>query len=98
MIVVFSDPARTDLLDILTYIAKDNVTAALEIVDEIERFCMQTLADNPRIGNPFRSAVPGIFIFPKKSYNIFYRITSDQIEIVRVLHHSRLAKSILGGF
>jgi plasmid stabilization system protein ParE len=36
MVVVFSAPARTDLLDILTYIAQDNVTAALVVVDEIE--------------------------------------------------------------
>ena len=54
------------------------------------------LADNPKIGNPFRSTAEGIYMFSKQSHNIFYRITADQIEIIRVIHHSRLAASMLG--
>jgi plasmid stabilization system protein ParE len=95
MVVVFSAPARTDLLDILTYIAQDNVTAALVVVDEIEQFCSAILADNPCIGTLFETSVPDIRMFPKQSYNIFYRLTTNQFEIVRVLHHSRLTDSIL---
>lgn len=96
MIVVFSDPARADLLDILTYIAEDNVSAALNVVDDIEHFCSRVLPDNPMIGTAFDTSVPNIRMFPKQSYNIFYRPNAHQIEIVRVLHHSRLAVNILG--
>ena len=97
MLVRFSEPAQADLFDILTYIAQDNTVAALEVVDEIERWCLTTLAENPKIGTKFESSAFDLRIFPKRSYNIFYRITDEHIEVVRVLHHARLASNILKG-
>ena len=98
MRVDFSERATADLLDILTYIATDNEPAALAVVDEIEKFCFQTLRQNPNIGSRFKDTnILNVRRFPKRTYNIFYRVKADQIEILRVLHHARLASLRIPG-
>lgn len=46
------------------------------------------LADYPEVG-PVRTEFLELRLHPVDQYNIFYRVTPDAIEIVRILHAAR---------
>ena len=87
--LVFAPLAELDLDDILAYIARDKPDAAIKWVRKIRDKCA-FLADNPEVGErrpefrtgEFRCSLVG-------SYVIFYRPTSDGIEIARVVRGDR---------
>jgi len=86
--VFISKRAGDDLRDIWHYIAADNVEAADRVVTEMEaRF--QMLAESPRLGRARDDIAAGFRYFPVGSYLILYRIQSEGIGIVRVLHAAR---------
>lgn len=64
--------ALEDLTAIIDYIAPENPIAALRIVDEIEVFCMTTLADNPTIAPLHDEILADIRIMPVAGYRICY--------------------------
>ena len=87
--VYFSEPAVQDLEEIRDYIAADNRDAAIQLLDDIEATC-ERFAHNPRIGMQRDDLLAGIRLFPvRKTYAVFYRITDDAVEIVRVVHARR---------
>ncbi len=87
--------ALDDLGSIIDYIAQENPSAALRIVDEIEAFCMLTLADNPHIA-PTRDGIhPGLRIFTLNGYRVCYIVRETYVDVVRVLHHARDLPRIL---
>jgi len=48
------------------------------------------LAITRQIGRSRDDLQPGIRVFPvKKNYAVFYRVTEDAIEVVRVVHAAR---------
>jgi plasmid stabilization system protein ParE len=86
MKLVFTLAARSDLQAIGDWIAQDNPARALSFVDELERHCSRltgmshvhpVLAGHEQSG--IRKSVHG-------RYLIFYRITSDALEILHILH------------
>jgi toxin ParE1/3/4 len=52
------------------------------------------LLDNPRIGRACDHIRTGYRKYPINKHVVFYRITSDRIEIIRVLHSSMDAEGI----
>jgi toxin ParE1/3/4 len=80
--------ARTDLSELVTYIATDNPTAAYGVHDEIRR---QTgiLATHPEVGRLGR--IPGTreLVIAGTPYIAAYRITSKVATILRLLHGAR---------
>jgi len=80
--------ADVDLDDIVEYIAKDNVEAALAIDERITKI-FEMLSDNPRIGRERPEFDCGLRSFPADNYLVFYRIWAGKIVIVRVLHATR---------
>lgn len=92
--VVLSERARNDLEEIWHYIATDNVEAADSLVAGIEaRF--RVLADSPQLGRARDDIAAGFRYFPVGSYLILYRIQTDEIGIVRVLHAARLLDALI---
>ncbi len=87
--------ARTDLREILRYIAEDNVDAADKV---LERFLeiFELLGENPDIGH-FRDDLTShpIRFFPVYSYLVLYMANSSPVEVVRVLGGAQDIKSIL---
>lgn len=86
MIVEFSDEAESDLEQIADDIAKDNPRRALSFVQELRGKC-EALAPNPLAF----SLVPryesyGIRRRVHGNYLIFYRVGTEQVVIVHVLH------------
>ena len=76
------------MIDIWTYIARENPAAADRLLDRIDAKC-RLLAENPRLG-PDRSDIrPGLRYFIVGRYVILYRAVEDGVEIVRVVHGAR---------
>jgi toxin ParE1/3/4 len=89
VIVVVTAEAESDLEQTATYIARESVETALNFVQELREKC-ESLADAPR-GYPLvpRHEHLGIRRRPFANYLIFYRINSDVIEVVHILHGAR---------
>jgi toxin ParE1/3/4 len=85
--------ARSDLIDIWTYIAEDSITHADAFIDRLHD-AMQSLSRQPNSGRNRDHLAPGIQSFPFGRYLIFYRVLSTAIEIVRVLHGARDVESV----
>jgi toxin ParE1/3/4 len=82
MRIVRTARAEEDLIEIWTYIAKDNENAADRTLDALERktrllgLYPQIGRRRPDVGDDVRSAISGCFL-------ILYRLREDQVEIVR---------------
>ena len=89
MIVVITAEAESDLEQVAAYIARQSVQIALSFVQELREKC-ESLADAPR-GYPLvpRHENLGIRRLPFGSYLIFYRVGSEAIEVVHILHGAR---------
>ena len=69
----------------IDYIAQDNLSAALNQLDEIEG---QTdrLADYPKLGRPGRVKGTRELVVNRTPFIVVYRINGEFIQILRVLH------------
>ena len=82
--VVWLDEAIADLIDIVTFIAAANPSAARRIKDRLES------APLPLTEHPYlypNGRVPGtreVVVHP--NYVMVYRVAAERIEIVNVLH------------
>jgi toxin ParE1/3/4 len=80
--------ARADLLDIWLTIAIDNPQAADRVYERLERR-MATLAQFPLIGVAQPAIASNARMLVERPYLILYQVTSDGVQIVRVLHGAR---------
>lgn len=87
-----SRQAVTDLEEIADYIAKDNPTAAVRVLDALHE-TLSVLGRNPDIGSLRDDLRPNLRIFPGRkpaqNYIIFYYPTKHGIEVNSVIHSSR---------
>jgi toxin ParE1/3/4 len=94
MRVRWTDPAQTDFLEILGYIARENPAAA-ERVGRRLLSAIDGLAEQPRLGRPGRIAGTRELVIPSVPYFAIYRIVEAvraatiQVEVLRVLHGAR---------
>lgn len=79
--------ARTDLWEIIDYIAEDNPDAALAMLDKIESKVAQ-LQDNPKLYKQGR-VIGTRELVAHPSYVVVYAETVDAITVLRVLHTAR---------
>ena len=86
MKVVVTDSAKLDLLGIGDYIRPHNPERAASFVEELLDHC-QALAESPR-RNPLvpRYEHHGIRRCVHADYLIFYRVGTERVEIVHILH------------
>lgn len=89
--ISFTEPAAQDLEKIYEYIADDNIAAAVKHRQRLEKRWF-VLLDQPRIGTKRDNIEPDLRSVTEGNYVIFYRIRTDGIEIVRVLHTSQDSK------
>lgn len=80
--------ARTDLAELVEYIANDNPSAAYRAHDDIQR---QTaaLAKHPELGRPGRVRGTRELVVAGTPYVAAYRITGELVTVLRVLHGAR---------
>lgn len=86
--------AENDLLEIWSYIAKDNVAAADRVLDRLDDRS-RLLADSPGLGVRRDDLEPGVRSFRVGSYLVLYRETENGIEVVRYLHGRRDIRRVL---
>lgn len=87
--------AKADLREIADLIARDNLNAALRLLDQVDTVC-QRLAEFPGMGPQRDELQPGLRSFPIGNYLLIYRAVPGGIELVRVLHGARNLDSIFG--
>ena len=83
--------AQTDLLDILNYIADDNIDSALQVHSRFEEI-FELLAENPDAGH-YRKDLTSrpVRFFPVYSYLVIYLADTSPVQIVRVLEERRMS-------
>lgn len=84
----FTEQADTDLLGIYVYTYNTwNETQAIEYTNGLKD-TINKLADNPqRIGTVDRSVIrPSYRSYRYQSHLVFYRVSGQFVEIVRILH------------
>lgn len=84
----FSPESRLDLLEIATFIARDNPGRARSFVTELETACCNLVA-HPEIGAPRPELHQNLRMFPHGRYLIFYVLLHDTVRIERILHGAR---------
>jgi toxin ParE1/3/4 len=99
--VVVSSRAEKDLEELATYISRDNLDAALRLIDAANA-TFESLArfpglgepcefDNPRLAEMRRWRIDGFV-----RYLLFYIPRDDEIEVVRILHGARDLNRVFG--
>jgi toxin ParE1/3/4 len=86
--------ADEDISAIWNYIARDNPSAADRIVDRFTE-TFERLAEFPESGERYSHPQGELRRSIVSPYLIFFRLSDDQIEIVRVLHGSRRWEDLL---
>jgi len=76
------------LEDIRERIAADNPAAAARMIERI-RTAVERLAASPAIGRPGRVADTRELVIPSTPYIIPYRVKSDVVQIITVLHSAQ---------
>lgn len=88
MKIVWTRLALSDLDAAYNYIAANNPSAAVDIIDRIEK-AINNLTQYPEIGRPGR--IPGTkeLVVTRTPFILPYRIQGEQIEILAVIHAAR---------
>jgi toxin ParE1/3/4 len=88
--VRFSGCAKADLLHITKYTLRTwGEAQATRYLASMER-CAKMLARNPALGRRCDSVRPGLHRFENGQHVLFYRLVSDGILVIRILHQRML--------
>jgi toxin ParE1/3/4 len=90
-------PTRAALADfdhLYDFIAKHNKRAAAKVLRSLDA-AIQLLADQPRLGRPYRHGKHRLRLLVHGDYLVFYRQRPGVIELIRVLHGKQNAPDIL---
>lgn len=85
--------AQWDVDQIYDQIAADKPSAALRWVERTRKQ-FKFLAKNPDVGEARDDVHPAIRSFSHGSYVIFFRVATDALEIIRVVHGRRDVDSL----
>jgi toxin ParE1/3/4 len=80
--------AELDLTDIFLYIARDNIVMAKRVLRDIGRKC-SLVASHPSMGRDRSEIFENVRSFPVGNYVVFYRVISEGILLLRILHGAR---------
>ncbi len=92
--VVRTERAERDLAEILAYLDERNQSAAEKLATAIDARCA-LLSQLPEMGRPRDELAPGLRSVVVKPYVIFYRVTKEAVEVLRILHGARDVDSIM---
>ena len=92
-----SHEARTDLIDIWSYIAADNPDAADRQIDKIEAI-FNRLREYPKLGAKRDDINAGLRGFTRNHYLILYQLDEfrESVQIIRVVHGMRDLATLFG--
>lgn len=94
----FTPKALDDLLEIVTFIARDSYDSAKRVAQAIDRNC-ELLADSPFAGRERLELASSPLRFwnaqPYRDYLIVYDPTATLLQIIRILHGARSLPSLI---
>jgi toxin ParE1/3/4 len=82
-----SGQAKEDLLDLWEYIAVHDELAADRYADHVFERATELLI-HPELGRPRPEIRPGVRSLLCRNHLIFYRVGTESIEVLRILHGS----------
>lgn len=83
-----SDEAEQDLVDIWKYIAEDSPVNAVRFLRKLaDKY--HWLTEHSEAGLKRDELLPGLCVYPYAKYMVYYRVTGNTLELVRILHSSR---------
>ena len=85
---IISTEAIRDMEQILDYLANTNINAGEKFLEEFSKKC-RYLTQFPLMGRSYREIRPYLRGLPMKNYIIFYRLTEQGLEIMRVVKGER---------
>jgi len=89
MRIIKTSNATDDLDRIVAYIARDNLRAALQWLEDLERL-IALLAEQPQLGEGVKTKEFGkVRRRGFGNYLIYFRATADELQILSVLHAAR---------
>ena len=92
--VLFSESAKSDLLEAWLFVAEESIDAADAVIEAIHQEA-QTLALQPLMGRVRSELAEGIRSWPTSTrYILFYLPAEDGVTVLRVLHHARDIPSV----
>jgi toxin ParE1/3/4 len=92
--VIRTQQAETDLAEILDYLDQRSPTAAERLATAIDERCV-LLGQFPELGRVREELAAGLRSLSVERYVLFYRVTANAVEILRILHGSRDIDSIM---
>lgn len=93
--VVRTEQAEADLEEALDYLEERSPAAAERLAGAIEERC-QLLGSVPGLGRPRDDLRPGLRSLVVERYVLFYRVTEQAVEVLRILHGSRDIDAVMG--
>lgn len=93
MKLFITSAAETDLVEIWQFIAKDNPSAATQLLYDLDART-KSLLDNPKLGVARTDIRKNYRHLIHDNYLIQYQIIADGVEIVRYLHGARDLRTI----
>ena len=88
MLVEWSEQARIDLRAILAYIAERNLLAAESLYERIEQ-SISHLPQHPYLYKQSPRVLGAREVVVHPNYVVYYRVKTDAIEILSVVHSSQ---------
>ena len=85
---IISTEAIQDMEQILDYLAKNNLKTGEKFLEEFSKKC-RYLTQFPLMGRSYREIRPYLRGLLMKNYIIFYRLTEQGLEIMRVVKGDR---------
>lgn len=92
--ILWSPEAEQDLVDIWLNVAREASQATADHQLRLIDATATTLREWPFLGRDRSELLPGVRSLVAKPYVVFHRVSSSQVEIVRVLHGRRDIDSI----
>jgi len=87
--VIFARAASSDLLEIGDWIAQDSRRRAHTCVEELEAACLGLGANSNRFQLVPGHEASGLRRRVHGAYLIFYRVDTDRVTVLRILHGAR---------
>jgi plasmid stabilization system protein ParE len=87
--VRYTSSALADLIEILTYLSDTSPVAADAALSRVDK-AISTLSSFPYIGQEIDEADVRMLSLVRYPYLIFYRVISNEIEILHIRHGARL--------
>jgi toxin ParE1/3/4 len=86
--VVRTDRAEQDLTEILEYLEEHSPTAAEQLAETIDERCAM-LGQLPLMGRSRDDLALGLRSIAIRPYVLFYRVTDESVQVIRILHGKR---------